>query len=68
MHNIKKLLALLLAVVMVAGLFVGCTGTETPTTKAPETTTDDTTDYDTVFEGNCIYHDARDNDNWDNCL
>ena len=34
----------------------------------PVTTTDDTTDFDTVFEGNCIYHDARDNDNWDNCL
>ena len=31
-------------------------------------TTDDTTDYDMVFELNCIYHDARDNDNWDNCL
>ena len=37
MHNIKKLLALLLAVVMVAGLFVGCQGETTTTTKAPET-------------------------------
>lgn len=34
----------------------------------PEETTDDTTDYDTMHEGNCIYHDARDNDNWNNCL
>ena len=45
---------------------ISASGNENPS--EPETTTDDTTDYDTVFEGNCIYHDARDNDNWDNCL
>ena len=42
----------------------GSSDTEAPTSA----TTDDTTDYDTAFEGNCIYHDMRDNDNWDNCL
>ena len=31
-------------------------------------TTDDTTDYDTAAEGNCIYHDKRDNDNWFECF
>ena len=45
---------------------ISASGNENP--PEPETTTDDTTDFDTVFEGNCIYHDARDNDNWDNCL
>jgi hypothetical protein len=34
----------------------------------PTETTDDTTDFDRLNEGNCIYHDARDNDNWNNCL
>ena len=34
----------------------------------PSDTTDDTSDTDMVFEGNCIYHDKRDNNNWDNCL
>lgn len=45
---------------------ISASGEQEPT--EPEETTDDTTDYDRVFEGNCIYHDARDNDNWDNCL
>ena len=36
MHNIKKLVALVLALVMVAGLFVGCAETTTPSnTEAP---------------------------------
>ena len=34
----------------------------------PSDTTDDTSDAGMLFEGNCIYHDKRDNNNWDNCL
>ena len=34
----------------------------------PSDTTDDTSDVGMVFAGNCIYHDARDNDDWDRCL
>lgn len=37
-------------------------------TEAPSETTDDTTDADMMFSGNCIYHDARDDDNWEDCL
>ena len=37
MHNIKKLVALVLALVMVAGLFVGCAETTPSTTEAPKT-------------------------------
>ena len=47
---------------------ISASSEETPEDLPVEETTDDTTDYDRVFEGNCIYHDARDNDNWDNCL
>ncbi len=34
----------------------------------PTETEDDTSDVGQMFEGNCIYHDARDSDNWNNCL
>lgn len=38
MKNLKKLLALLLVVVMVAAMFVGCQETNTPTTEGKDTT------------------------------
>ena len=41
---------------------------ETPSESVDDTTTDDTTDYDMMNQGNCIYHDARDNENWEDCL
>ena len=34
----------------------------------PTETEDDTSDVGMIWEGNCIYHDARDNDNWNECL
>ena len=34
----------------------------------PSDTTDDTSDTDMLYEGNCIYHDARDNENWTDCV
>ena len=30
-------------------------------------TTDDPSALDMVFEDNCIYHDKRDNNNWETC-
>ena len=47
---------------------ISASGEPNPTESEPSDTTDDTTDDGMVYQGNCIYHDARDNDNWDNCL